>query len=377
MTPAHGSLLHEFQKVVELSEAIQIQNNLLATNANNIEMKTTELKSVLTSWRERLPNTSDTMEIWSDLVSWRQHVFSLINKAYIPIISVLQQNQSQNSAANSFAYKGFHETAWIINRFASVARKHTMTDVCINALSKIYTLPNIEIQEAFFKLREQAKCHLLNPSEYVTGLDVINNTNLMYFTPFQKSEFFMLKGRFLANLNLISEAEEALSHAAQMETNLPRAWAAWGQFNDKQFRDQPKETKYGAQAITCYLNAASLFNSDRSRRYLARVLWLLSQDDESESIGKAYEAFKPDQPQHTPTWYWVSFIPQLLSSLSHKEAKYSRQILMSIGKNYPQVCFSFSFLSEADHLGVTLPSSIDKGRVDDCQEATSVQECPW
>jgi hypothetical protein len=32
-------------------------------------------------------------------------------------------------------------------------------------LSRIYTLPNIEIQEAFLKLREQAKCHYQNPKE--------------------------------------------------------------------------------------------------------------------------------------------------------------------------------------------------------------------
>ena len=55
------------------------------------------------------------------------------------------------------AFLGYHETAWTINRFAHIARKHGLVDVCLASLTKIYTLPNIEIQDAFFKLREQAK----------------------------------------------------------------------------------------------------------------------------------------------------------------------------------------------------------------------------
>ena len=39
------------------------------------------------------------------------------------------------AAATSFAYRGYHETAWIINRFAHVARKHSLPEVCINQLS--------------------------------------------------------------------------------------------------------------------------------------------------------------------------------------------------------------------------------------------------
>ncbi|KAJ1556368.1 hypothetical protein HK405_013844 [Cladochytrium tenue] len=111
--------------------------------------------------------------------------------------------------------------------------------------TKIYTLPNIEIPEAFYKLREQAKCHLQSPSEYATGLDVINNTNLMYFSNTQKAEFWTLKGIFLAKLNLVSKASEAFATAGLIDTGLAKAWAAWGQFNDKLFKEQPKEIKFG------------------------------------------------------------------------------------------------------------------------------------
>ena len=58
---------------------------------------------------------------------------------------------------HTHGFLGYHETAWTINRFAHIARKHGLVDVCLASLTKIYTLPNIEIQDAFFKLREQAK----------------------------------------------------------------------------------------------------------------------------------------------------------------------------------------------------------------------------
>ncbi|GME78241.1 unnamed protein product [Ambrosiozyma monospora] len=37
-----------------------------------------------------------------------------------------------------------------------------------------------------------------------------------------------------------------------------------------------------------------------------------------------------------PVWHWVTFIPQLLTSLSHKEARLARQVLIRIAKSYPQ-----------------------------------------
>ncbi|KAG1240638.1 hypothetical protein G6F68_017464 [Rhizopus microsporus] len=132
----------------------------------------------------------DDIDVWSDLVAWRQHIFNAINRTYLPLIPLLQHpvGQANAGSSHSYAYRGYHETAWIINRFAHVARKHQLYDVCINYLTKIYTLPNIEIQEAFLKLREQAKCYYQNTSELTAGLDVINNTNLIKDAALQRSQ---------------------------------------------------------------------------------------------------------------------------------------------------------------------------------------------
>lgn len=328
---AHIPLLHTFQQYVEFMEASQVYSSLVSTNAQNLDVKSQELKRVLQVWRERLPNTWDDINIWNDLITWRQHAFQVINKVYMPFIPILQQTNSDGNA-NSYAYRGFHEIAWVINRFAHVARKHNMADVCINQLTKIYQLPNIEIQEAFLKLKEQVKCHYQSPNELNTGLDVIRNTNLVYFATQQKAEFFTLKGMFLSKLNQKDEANKAFATSVQIDLNLPKAWAEWGVFNDKRFKENPNDLVYANNAISCYLQAAGLYKNGKTRKLLARILWLISLDDASGTLAQAFENFRGE----VPVWYWITFIPQLLTSLSYKEAKLVRQILIRIAKSYPQ-----------------------------------------
>lgn len=328
---AHIPLLHTFQQYVEFMEASQVYASLVSTNAKNLDVKSQELKRVLQVWRERLPNIWDDINVWNDLMTWRQHAFLVINEVYMPFIPVLQQTNS-GSNANSYAYRGFHEIAWVINRFAHVARKHGMADVCINQLTKIYQLPNIEIQEAFLKLKEQVKCHYQNPSELNTGLDVISNTNLVYFATQQKAEFFTLKGMFLNKLNQKDDANKAFATSVQIDLNLPKAWAEWGLFNDRRFKESPNDMVYANNAISCYLQAAGLYKNGKTRKLLARVLWLISLDDNTGTLSQAFNNFRGE----VPVWYWITFIPQLLSSLSNKEARLARQVLIRIAKSYPQ-----------------------------------------
>ncbi|KAG0682333.1 transcription-associated protein 1 [Kluyveromyces marxianus] len=330
-TPAHKALLHTFQQYMEFLEATQIYANLATTTVQNLDTKAQEIKRVLQAWRDRLPNIWDDISIWDDLVTWRQHAFNVINSAYLPLVPALQQANS-NSNINTHAYRGYHEIAWVINRFAHVARRHNMPDVCISQLARIYTLPNIEIQEAFLKLREQAKCHYQNMNELTTGLDVISNTNLVYFGTVQKAEFFTLKGMFLSKLRAHDEANQAFATAVQIDLNLAKAWAQWGFFNDRRLSEEPKNISFASNAMSCYLQAAGLYKNSKTRKLLSRILWLLGRDDSSNSLAYAFDSFRGE----IPVWYWITFIPQLLTALSHKEAFLVRKILIRIAKSYPQ-----------------------------------------
>ncbi|KAI1075256.1 FAT domain-containing protein [Whalleya microplaca] len=328
LTAAHIPMLHNFQQLVELHDASVICQSLANTNQGNLDVKSGELKLLLGSWRDRLPNIWDDITDWQDLVTWRQHIFGLINNTYLQLLP--QQGQNANGA--SFAYRGYHETAWIINRFAHVARKHNLPDVCINQLSRIYTLPNIEIQEAFLKLREQARCHYENPEELTSGLDVINNTNLNYFNNQQKAEFFTLKGMFLEKLKQKEEADAAYGTALYYDISKAKAWAEWGYFNDRKFKEDPTDTNSARQALTSYLQAIGSYKSGKARKLIARILWLLSLDDSNGTIAAGFDDYKGD----TPVWYWITFIPQLLTGLGHKEAPKVHAILLKIAKAYPQ-----------------------------------------
>ncbi|KAK3945124.1 hypothetical protein QBC46DRAFT_435929 [Diplogelasinospora grovesii] len=331
LTAAHIPVLQNFQQLIELHDASVICQSLNSTNQNNLDVKSGELKLLLGSWRDRLPNTWDDIVAWQDLVTWRQHIFGLINSTYLQLLPPA----GQGSGGSSFAYRGYHETAWIINRFAHVARKHNLQEVCINQLSRIYTLPNIEIQEAFLKLREQAKCHYQNPDELTMGLDVINNTNLNYFSASQKAEFYTLKGMFLEKLNQKEEADGAYGTALYFDITAAKAWAEWGYFNDRKFKADPTDLTAAKQALTSYLQAASSYKNAKSRKLISRILWLLSLDDANGTIAAGFDDFKGE----IPIWYWITFIPQLLTGLGHKEAPRVQNILLKIAKSYPQALY--------------------------------------
>ena len=344
ITNAHIPILQNFQQLVELHDAAVISNSLSQTNAQNLDIKSQELKMLLGTWRDRLPNFWDDINAWQSLVTWRQHIFQLINGTYLTLVPP----QAGNTTGNSFAYRGYHETAWIINRFAHVARKHQMPEVCINQLSRIYTLPNIEIQEAFLKLREQAKCHYQNKAELSSGLDVINNTNLSYFGAQQKAEFYTLKGMFQDKLGDKEAANDAFGSALYFDIKLPKAWAEWGRYNDMLFRADPKAIEKGGNAISCYLEAAGQYKSAKSRKLISRVLWLLSLDDSEETLAKAFEEYKGE----TPVWFWITFIPQLLIGLSRPEARLLKGILLKMAKTYPQALYFQLRTSKEDLLQI-------------------------
>ncbi|CAK5275625.1 unnamed protein product [Mycena citricolor] len=332
LSGAHVPLLQHFQQFVELQEAVQIFGSLSTTTAQNLEKKSGDLKMVLQAWRERLPNLQDDISIWSDLIAWRQNVFHAINSVYIPLISGANQ---PGGNTQTFGYRGYHETAWIINRFAHVARKHDLLDVCFTSLTKIYTLPNIEISEAFLKLREQAKCHYQKPNDLQAGLEVINNTNLVFFSIAQKAEFYTLKGMFHARFKRNEDANNAFGQAVQLDMSQAKAWAEWGRYSDNMFKENPADLSHAANAVSCYLQAAGLYKNGKSRPLIGRILWLLSIDDPSLIISRAFDTYKGDAAY----WYWITFIPHLCMSLSSREVKQARYVLLNLARHYPQALF--------------------------------------
>lgn len=239
----HAELLHMFQMFVEIQEAMTIYSGIAGGPTNpasliNRPQFLTDLKGLLSTWRERLPNRMDDLNVWSDLLAWRQHIFSALNAAFQAPAAAGAAPDGTTPASSAppshpFAYRGYHELAWLINKFSRVCRKSGLPEACLSFLNRIYTLPNIEIQDAFSKLREQTLCYLDLPADLPTALEVINATNLNYFSSLQKAEFFTMKGLILSKLGMAEEANRVFAQAVQIDLNIGKGWAYWGQFNGK------------------------------------------------------------------------------------------------------------------------------------------------
>ena len=90
-----------------------------------------------------------------------------------------------------------------------IARKHNLTSVCVESLSKIYTIASVPIVDCFQKIRQQVKCYVqtaatLGKNELQEGLDVIESTNLKYFTKQMTAEFLKKMSRILTEKQLTS-----------------------------------------------------------------------------------------------------------------------------------------------------------------------------
>eukprot|EP01122_Echinamoeba_exundans_P011722 TRINITY_DN4764_c0_g1_i1.p1 TRINITY_DN4764_c0_g1~~TRINITY_DN4764_c0_g1_i1.p1 ORF type:complete len:3997 (-),score=987.45 TRINITY_DN4764_c0_g1_i1:701-11338(-) len=288
-SPAFTPMLHAFHQIIELYESAKIVKELSAPPQQRLHRLTDLKSSTLRAWRERLPSQSDDLLQWNDILVWRQHVFSMITTAF----QQFEQGGAPDSLQNTSAVLGYHEAAWAINKFSKVARKQGLVELCLNSLAKIYSLPNIDLADAFAKLDEQVKCFFDIPSQYRTAVDVINSTNLNYFPPLLIAQFFQLKGEFLTRLQSYEEANQAFSSAVLRYENLSKGWVGWGRFHESRLQNQlsaissvanasPEERKATMQsasyAVACYLQAVKCQSEAKSRKFLPRVMWLMNYD---------------------------------------------------------------------------------------------------
>ncbi|PLW05821.1 hypothetical protein PCANC_25747 [Puccinia coronata f. sp. avenae] len=236
VTDSHIPLLQVFRQFVELQEASQIFHSLTTTTSQNLEARSVDLKHVLQTWRERLPNPWDVINIWT--------------------------------------------------------RKHGLLQLCKDSLTRIYTLPNIEISEAFLKLCEQAKVHFEHSEDFGSGFEAISQTNLMYFGALQKAKFHTIKAVFLARLNLHKEALQVFNQAVSTDLQYPKAWAQWGAYQDKLFENSPENLQLASGAVNCYLQASGMYKNGKSRKLLIRIFWLIGLVDANGMIGRAFNNYK-------------------------------------------------------------------------------------
>lgn len=129
----HLQYLQAAQQIIELHEASQIHQGLLQSRSTPLH----DMKAIVKTWRNRLPVVADNLSHWSDIFTWRQHHYQVITQH-------LEQQTDQNNIM-----LGVHASAQAIIYFGKIARKHYLTGVCQETLSRIYTIPSVPIVDCF------------------------------------------------------------------------------------------------------------------------------------------------------------------------------------------------------------------------------------
>lgn len=297
LSRTHVPLMHLFHKFVEVKESIQMMTDIKQASQMHA---LPNLKPSINTWRERLPNKWEPILLWDDILTWRSHMFQVVKSTF--------------SWSDAQMLASMHDNPWSVIKLAHTARKQHLPDVCLGALSKLYSVPAMDVQDAFSKLREQVSiCHE-SSAEYNGGLSILNNTNLDYFTLRQKAEMFRLKGLFLEAMGKLPEANQTFSHCLQICDSYGKGWLSWGHYCYRLFVER-KDLSFASQTIACYLQAIH-HRCNSARLMIARVLWLLNMDDQHGVLIQAFET----HGKQLPIWIWIIWIPQLLMALGRPEA---------------------------------------------------------
>uniref|UniRef100_A0A8D8UEY6 Transformation/transcription domain-associated protein n=1 Tax=Cacopsylla melanoneura TaxID=428564 RepID=A0A8D8UEY6_9HEMI len=343
----HLPLLQAAQQIMELQEAAQIHQSLIhgRTAPNSLH----DMKATVKTWRNRLPVIADDLSHWSDVFIWRQHHYQFITQHYDAL--------KETGSAGNRSILGVHSSAQAIIQFGKIARKHHLTSVCLDSLFRLYTIPSVPIVDCFEKIRQQVKCYLQmaaldGKNQLQEGLEVIEHTNLKYLTKEMTAEFYALKGMLLAQIGRSAEANKAFSAAVQMHDVMVKAWALWGDYMEAQFTNPTPQGSapnmtLGVFAVTCFLHACRHQKESMSRKYLAKVLWLLTYDGHKspqDSTGEKHvNAPLMDALDKysvgMPPIQWLPWIPQLLTCLATSSGNSILSLLTQVSKVYPQAVF--------------------------------------
>lgn len=202
---AHKPLFERFQRLGELRESGQI---ILETSSHAARRTIPDLKTLLSSWRHRIPNSFEPVSVWEDLFSWRFHVFDAITSKF--------------DWAEASSLATLHDRPFAAISLGRSARKQGLQEVSTELLSHL-TDGAMDVGDAFLKLREQIVAYQNGSDDFLKGgLNLVNSTNLSFFDARQKAELFRLKGYFLRSLNDEPKAHQAYCHAVQISPTYAR-----------------------------------------------------------------------------------------------------------------------------------------------------------
>lgn len=321
----HIPILQVAQEIMELQEASQIHQDLQRKQALPFH----DMKSIVKTWRNRLPVIADDLTHWNDIFTWRQHHYQLITESTAGSNSIVASLGTQASAQTMI-------------KFGKIARKHNLLTVSLKSLQGIETINSVPVADCFQKIVQNVKCSIQqaqyaedSQAELSEALRTIESVNMDIFSVENKAVLHGYKGYLYTYLGRSPEANKSFSLAVELSDNSNKAWALYGEYLEIVFTRNPKLTSMGVSAITCFFHAARDQSETKTRKYLAKVIWLLTYDETRAEMFKVFENYM----HGVPTLNWLPWIPQLLNCLVQYESDVVMNLLNQIAKIFPQAIY--------------------------------------
>lgn len=321
----HLPILQVAQQIMELQEASQIHQDLQRKQALPFH----DMKSIVKTWRNRIPVIADDLTHWNDIFTWRQHHYQLIA-------------DSTTSSNTIVANLGSQAAAKTMIKFGKIARKHNLLSVAQKLLQGIDTIPSLPVSECFQKIVQNVKCSIQlaqcsenSQNDLTEALKSLDSVNIELFTPEQKAELVAYKGYFYTYLGRSPEANKSFALAVDLCDNSNKAWALYGEYLEIVFSRNPKLHSMGVSAITCFFHASRDQSETKIRKYLAKIIWLLTYEETRVEMLKVFENYMLG----VPTLNWLPWIPQLLNCLIQYENDTIINLLNQIAKIFPQAIY--------------------------------------
>jgi len=296
-----------------------------------------DFKSLLSPWRERLPNKCEPFNVWRDLLECRNFLFRQLKSKLItsPTLARYEQN--------------IHDIPWNYLKLTEIARKHGLIDQAFYYLGEadknIKESGDVHSYERFLRAKETAKLAMKFESEWEGAaeyLKIAEGQSFCQKSKFALSEIMRLRGELLDKLGKSESAYDEVSSAVTECIHNYKAWVSYAMFREAWSLDK-KDVDSNLGALKGYIHAATYMIS-KSKYYIPKVLLCIerSQNFPESDHKSTLQQFK-EFSVNLPTWVWLFWIPQLVENLKRSaiERETAMMILTNIAKLYPQILFIY------------------------------------
>uniref|UniRef100_A0A6U0LAK3 Non-specific serine/threonine protein kinase n=1 Tax=Percolomonas cosmopolitus TaxID=63605 RepID=A0A6U0LAK3_9EUKA len=355
----HLDMLHSFQQLLELHESGVLMDKVDKEPKYHLK----ELQAFMMNWRDRVPNKWDDIDMWRDILYWRNHFMTCLPKKFDPTTASPQHKVCVN------------ESVSILNTFANVSRKHNVIVPALKALREseqlIQThLSQLDTREYGTRYYELLKC--FESQEFYDNVihAIDSEVTFKKLRLPRKLDLLRVRAGVLNKLGNRQAAIDVYSSSVYLFPKsvinsavpcdaLGRTFLEWSELLDDIHEASPS-TENCINVIVGYMEAVR-FGCKQAIPYLSRVLWLMSHKEDEKKVFEAVKRCIQDIPAHV----WLPFIQQLNSMLQRDMyGDLAKGIFGRVTKEYIQAVF-YIFRSMCFHIRKPYEESLKDKESDD------------